>query len=285
MKKKRIKLVLSSLLLFSLLLSGCANSQEGTTTSVSTSAPVSLGKTSSRVVPSEPVSAESPSTAAESVWSSVPTVSSSKSSAPVKDPRIRVSTDGEVAKYYEEHPEWKTYFYEMVAPLGPLTATDWSEGGDVYASRLFVFWENRQSAEKIAGYPEYPVHDDVLLDVYMVPAEEFERDIETYFDMDATRLRQYTGGDEPRMGIYSEEYHTYHHGYPSLFYLMHCAIINEVRQEGSDLYIFYRYMMTDDFPERRDPPPIPDEPETRWELHIRLLEDGSFRYVSQKQIA
>ena len=268
--KRLFHQLLSSFLLFSLLLSGCANSQEGTTTSVSTSMLVSSSKISSAVPSVGP-------------YSSVPVVSNWYTSLPPqpedwKDLTTIPRTTWDVYQYYEQNPQFKEYYYKILVPLGALLGRSWTGAEDIPQTLLFGFWLEVTEDEKVKEYPRYPLVHEVLGDSPLVPAEEFEKQIEQYFDLDASLLRERNNeNDIPgRERIYSEEYHAYHHGYEAPNLQAMGVYILDMEKIKDECILIYRYVSIGNI--------IDQSVDELWELHLQALSNGTFRYRSQAKV-
>ena len=266
--KKAICLLLASVLLC-ISIAGCSASGAGESGTLSTP--------SSQSTPTSQSSASLQSSSQTSSSAPSSSTSSQQEEQWVSPTGSFPYTSKALYEYYEENPELKEYYYKYIVPYGYLNGvSSWEDASDIPISAIWVWtWQELTQEEKNA-LPKHPVSLGNMLPVSLV-----EEKMQPYFDLDMQALI-----DKNQMG-YLSEYNVFYIPTGSVPFCNWVDAIVDAKQEGDILTLTIRHVPEYNFPEGdwvwTDDPSYSQERD--YEMCIRLLDDGMFRYLCYLKIA
>ncbi len=215
-----------------------------------------------------PTSSTSPSSALEE--SSSQEISSASTNATasqqeeepwVSPTGVRPYTSPKLYEYYEEHPEFKEYYYKYLVPYYPLQLSTWNTAQEL-AQCMLDEWIG-----KYIDRDDPNICSSEPLDRgYYLKQEKFEEVVEQYFDVDASLLRI-----EDDTLKYNKEREAYRFYFAAMIGEERAYVITDAKKEEDILTIVY--LQCYDYTNTQ-------EYLTKSELKIRLLPDNTFRYHS-----
>ncbi len=175
------------------------------------------------------------------------------------------SVTEELAQYYEEHPDFKTYFKMYLEPLSFLEGMQWQSQNGFTENQLnrIANWSiHMLPDEVIETLPEVGLHADY-------PGDEVEKIAQQYFGVSPEMLQT--------AGNYQPETHTYY-SFGIGFGPPYVMVITDARTQEDELILTFSHLLEHNFPVYTESWDIDEE--GVYEMHIRLYEDGTFQWLS-----
>lgn len=171
----------------------------------------------------------------------------------------------ELSQYYEDHPEFKTYFKTYLEPLSFLEGMQWQSQNGFTEKQLnqIANWSIHMLPDDVTqALPEIGLHADY-------PGDEVEKIAQQYFGVSPEMLQT--------AGNYQPETHTYY-SFGIGFGIRFVMVITDARTHEDELILTFSYLLEHNFPVYTESWDIDEE--GVYEMHIRLREDGTFQWLS-----